>query len=174
MNQIAMDYIIEPMVDGDWPFVLEIYVEGLATGQATFETSPPSWEDWDAGHLKSCRLVAKIGGRVSAWAALSPVSRRPAYSGVTEVSIYVAESSRGAGVGKGLLAALAAESESAGIWTLQASIFPENPSSIAIHEACGFRMLGQRERISRLNGVWRDTVIMERRSRVVGVDEAQA
>jgi L-amino acid N-acyltransferase YncA len=156
------------MEDEQWDAVRSIYLEGIATGDATFETEAPDWETWDSGHLRECRLVATQGDRVIGWVALSPVSRRSCYSGVAEHSIYIAGSARGRGVGKALLAELVARSEGAGIWTLQTSIFPENGASIAIHRACGFREVGRRERIAQLHGVWRDTVFMERRSRLVG------
>ena len=159
---------MEQMRDADWEAVRAIYLEGIATGNATFETESPDWEDWHSHHLPEPRLVARAGRRVLGWAALSPVSQRPAYAGVAEVSVYVAGQTRGAGIGKALRRELVEQSESAGIWTLQASIFPENSASIAIHSSCGFREVGYRERISSLNGLWRDTVIMERRSKVVG------
>lgn len=159
---------MEKMRDADWAAVRAIYLEGIATGNATFETEPPDWEDWHSHHLLEARLVARAGGRILGWAALSPVSRRPAYAGVAEVSVYVAGQARATGIGKALLSKLVELSESSGIWTLQASIFPENSASIAIHRACGFREVGYRERISSMNGRWRDTVIMERRSKVVG------
>jgi phosphinothricin acetyltransferase len=164
-----MSYTVARMRDSDWPAVRSIYLEGIATGDATFETEASDWKAWDNNHLSQCRLVARIGDRVTGWAALSPISRRLIYSGVAEVSIYVAAAMRGKGIGKALLGALVAESEQAGIWTLQAGIFPENMASIALHKACGFREIGYRERIGRLGGVWRDTVLMERRSKVVGV-----
>lgn len=164
-----MDFIIETMQEGDWGAVQSIYQEGIATGNATFETEAPDWETWDNNHLRGCRLVARAGDTVIGWAALSPVSRRPCYSGVAENSIYIAAVARGQGVGKTLLGALVAAAERDGIWTLQTSIFPENEASIAIHKACGFREVGRREGIARLHGVWRDTVFMERRSDVVGV-----
>jgi phosphinothricin acetyltransferase len=163
------DIIIEPMQAADWETVRAIYAEGIATGNATFETETPPWERWDAGHRRDCRLVARAGGEVVGWAALSPVSSRPVYAGVAEVSIYVAAAARGKGIGKRLLSAQVEASERAGVWTLQASIFPENAVSIGLHEAFGFRVLGRRERVGKMNGVWRDTVIMERRSQKVGV-----
>jgi phosphinothricin acetyltransferase len=150
--------------------VREIYVQGLATGQATFETTVPSWEAWDAGHLRIGRLVAASNQEVAGWCALSPISRRSAYSGVAEVSVYVGADFRGRGIGKTLIDALIAESESNGIWTLQASVFPENQASIAVHQHCGFRKIGFRERVAKLNGNWRDTVLLERRSQITGVD----
>ena len=143
-------------------------MEGIATGNATFETEAPEWQDWDGNHLTSCRLVARSVDRVLGWAALSPASRRAVYSGVAEVSVYVASSARGLGVGKALLQELVHRSEESGVWTLSASLFPENAASITIHKSCGFREVGYRERISTLHGCWRDTVILERRSKVVG------
>jgi L-amino acid N-acyltransferase YncA len=164
-----MDSTVEKMKDEDWGAVQAIYREGIATGNATFETDAPEWEEWNKSHLHDCRLVARVKDQVVGWAALSPVSSRCVYSGVAEVSIYVAALARGLGVGKALLRALTEESERAGIWTLQAGIFPENVASIALHKACGFREVGYRERIGRMNGVWRDVVFMERRSKVVGI-----
>jgi L-amino acid N-acyltransferase YncA len=148
-----------------WPSVERIYVEGIATGNATFETESPGWENWDAKHHHHSRLVALEGEGLLGWAALSPVSQRRVYAGVAEVSIYVAEAARGKGVGRALLAALVEQAERNGIWTLQAGIFPENRASISLHKACGFREVGVRERIGRLKGVWRDVVLMERRGR---------
>jgi len=153
----------------DWPAVRAIYLEGITTGNATFELAAPEWEQWDAGHLRDARIVARSdAGDVLGWAALSAVSGRCVYAGVAEVSIYVAERSRGSGVGRQLMARLIADSESAGIWTLQAGIFPENIASIALHELAGFRAVGRRERIGQMNGQWRDVGLMERRSSVVG------
>jgi L-amino acid N-acyltransferase YncA len=160
---------IELMTPQDWPDVLSIYLEGIATRNATFETDAPDWEKWDARHLSECRLVARNHDRVIGWAALSRVSGRPVYAGVAEVSVYVARHSWSQGVGKGLLKALVAASEAAGIWTLQGSIFPENQASLALHKACGFRQVGRRERVARLDDRWRDTILLERRSRVTGV-----
>ena len=157
------------MRDSDWPAVREIYREGISTGDATFETGVPEWAAWDGAHLRHSRLVARDGGSVGGWAALSPVSQRAVYAGVAEVSIYVAEMYRGQGLGRNLLAALVAESESHGIWMLQAGIFPENRASIALHQRLGFRHVGVRERIGQRDGRWRDTVLMERRSEVAGV-----
>jgi L-amino acid N-acyltransferase YncA len=156
----------------DWESVLAIYVEGIATGQATFETTPPSWERWDSSHLSFARLVAVSNddGRLKGWAALSPISARAVYRGVAEVSVYVGNESRGLGVGRELLNQLIVDSEKHGIWTLQASIFPENAASIALHKNCGFREIGTRERVAKLNGTWRDTMLLERRSKVVGSD----
>jgi len=156
--------VLRPLTARDWPRVREIYAEGIATGNATFETEPPSWDAWDAGHLEAPRLVAEIGGTVVAWAALAPVSRRAVYAGVADVSIYVSADARGQGVGRVLLDALVLAAEDAGLWTLQAGIFPENASSIALHERCGFRTVGRRERIGAMHGRWRDVMLMERRS----------
>jgi phosphinothricin acetyltransferase len=162
---------VEPMRASDWPAVAGIYQQGIDTGDATFETHVPSWEAWDAGHLSAARLVARDEGRVVGWAALSPVSDRCVYGGVAEVSVYVAGAARGRGIGRRLLEALALASEEAGIWTLQAGIFPENEASLAIHRSCGFRVVGRRERLGRLAGEWRDVILLERRSRSIGVKE---
>lgn len=162
--------VIESMTADNWAAVRAVYLEGIATGQATFETEAPSWETWDSAHLSFARLVTRDGKDVVGWAALSPVSQRKAYSGVAEVSVYVAEHSRGKGVGQALLERLIQESEQNGIWTLQAAVFPENAATMALHKRCGFREVGRRERISKLNVNWRDTVLLERRSRTVGVD----
>jgi len=148
----------------DWPAVQRIYAEGISTGNATFETEPPDWEKWSAGHLDTCRLIARTNNEILGWAALSRVSQRTVYAGVAEVSVYVAGSARGQGVGMSLLKALIELSEREGFWTLQAGIFPENAASIRLHERCGFRIVGRRERIGQLAGQWRDTVLMERRS----------
>jgi L-amino acid N-acyltransferase YncA len=155
---------------GDWEAVRDIYAQGIATGQATFETTIPSWADWDGAHLADARLTAVSGGRVVGWAALSPVSDRCAYGGVAEVSVYVAEDQRGRGVGSLLLRRLVEESEAAGIWTLQAGIFPENAGSVRLHLEAGFREVGTRERLGKLNGVWRDVLLLERRSARVGAE----
>jgi phosphinothricin acetyltransferase len=156
------------MVPGDWPAVAAIYAEGIATGIATLETAVPDYEAWDAARLADPRLVARSDGMVVGWIALVPYSRREVYRGVAEEMIYVAESARGQGVGEGLLRSMIEEAERAGIWTLQASIFPENRASIALHERCGFRVVGTRERLGKLGEMWRDVILMERRSSVVG------
>ncbi len=156
------------MQPNDWPAVRGIYLEGIATGNATFEQTAPDWEKWDAGHLSGVRIVARSGGEVLGWAALSPVSGRCVYQGVAEVSIYIAERAQGRGVGRLLMSRLVADSEAAGLWTLQAGIFPENVASIALHQSAGFRVVGQRERLGQMNGRWRDVVLMERRSGVAG------
>ena len=157
---------IVPMIGHHWSDVRQIYAEGIAGGNATFETSVPEWAEWDSRHLHSCRLVALLAGEVVGWAALSPVSARQVYRGVAEVSIYIAGSAQGQAIGKQLLAALIRESEQNGIWTLQAGIFPENTASIRLHERAGFRIVGKRERIGCMDGRWRDIVLMERRSAV--------
>jgi L-amino acid N-acyltransferase YncA len=165
----AASVAIEALLPADWDDVRRIYVEGIATGNATFETEPPSWEAWDRGHRPDSRLVARQNGRILGWAALSRVTDRCAYGGVAEVSVYVAEEARGQGLGQRLLEELVRASEEAGVWTLQAGIFPENAASIAIHRRCGFRTIGMREKLGRLHGVWRDVALLERRSRRVGV-----
>lgn len=166
---MAEPYTIEAMQETDWPAVRTIYQEGIATGQATFETAAPEWEVWDASHRHDCRLVARQETQVIGWAALSPVSRRAVYRGVAEVSVYVAAAARGRGVGRALLIALIKASEAAGVWTLQASIFSENEASVTLHLAHGFRIVGRRERIGLHHGVWRDTLMLERRGNRVGV-----
>jgi L-amino acid N-acyltransferase YncA len=160
---------IEVMRRGDWPAVREVYAEGIETGQATFEERPPAWQEWDSDHLPECRLVARRGGRIVAFAALSGVSSRPVYRGVAEVSLYVAAAERGTGVGRALAEALVEASERAGIWTLEGWIFPENQASLALCEALGCRVVGVRERLGRMGDRWRDVMLMERRSAVVGV-----
>lgn len=164
-----MAFVIDTLQASDWPQVEDIYRQGIATGNATLETTTPTWEQFDADHRPDCRLVARNGAQVLGWAALAPISRRAVYSGVAENSVYVAETARGQGVGKALLRALIEASEQAGVWMLQTGIFPENTASIALHQACGFRKVGIRERIGCLHGVWRDVVLMERRSTVVGM-----
>jgi L-amino acid N-acyltransferase YncA len=155
---------LRPLEPEDWPIVAEIYWDGMRDGLATFETEVPSWEVWDGVHLHHHRFVAEILGEVVGFAALAPVSSRRCYSGVAENSVYVARSARGLGIGRVLLEALIAGAEEAGIWTIQTSIFPENGASLALHLGCGFRVVGQRERIAKRDGVWRDTVFLERRS----------
>ena len=163
-----MSVEIQPMTEGDWPSVQGIYREGLATGLASFETDVPEWERWDETHLADCRFVARQDDRLLGWAALSPVSSRCVYGGVGEVSVYVGEGTRGQGVGGRLLSALVEASERAGLWTLQAGIFPENVASVTLHEKCGFRVVGRRERLGQYHGVWRDVLLLERRSTVIG------
>lgn len=146
-----------------------IYRQGIETGIATFETHVPDWESWDKTHLPECRIAAYEGESMAGWAALTPVSGRCVYAGVAEVSVYVADNFRGKGIGQLLLKQLITESEKIGLWSLQAGIFSENIGSIRLHEKCGFRNIGFREKIGQLNGVWKDSVIMERRSQIVGV-----
>jgi phosphinothricin acetyltransferase len=163
--------VLRPMTREDWSRVEEIYAAGIATRNATFETTVPSWERWDAGHLSSPRLVAEVDGALVGWAALSPASTRPVYAGVAEVSVYVDPASNRRGIGTSLLDALARGAEDAGLWTLKATIFPENPASLRIHEKCGFRVVGTHRRLARMAGRgWRDVVLMERRSERVGRD----
>jgi L-amino acid N-acyltransferase YncA len=158
---------IEPLTAAHWPAVRAIYERGIATGDATFETAAPTWEAWDGGHLAGHRLVAVADGRVVGWAALSPVSERCAYAGVAEASVYVAADAAGRGVGRALLERLVAGAEAAGIWTVQAGVFPENAASLALHRRCGFRTVGVRGRLGKLDGRWRDVVLLERRSPLV-------
>jgi phosphinothricin acetyltransferase len=160
---------IRAMKSEDWSDVSRIYKEGIDTNQATFETDVPPWDIWDASYHKFCRIVVEVGGQVVGWAALSPVSKRPVYRGVAEVSIYIGAEERGHGVGLALMNTLIEQSEQAGIWSLYSSMFPENEASVALHEKCGFRMIGSRERIAQHHSQWRDTALMERRSQVVGV-----
>ena len=160
---------IIPFTESHYPQVAIIYLQGIATQQATFQTEVPNWKDWDKGHLQHCRIAAVESGEITGWAALSPVSSRSVYAGVAEVSVYIAQNFRGKGVGMILMQELIRQSEEQGIWTLQSSIFPENKASVSLHEKSGFRIMGYREKIGCMNGVWRDTVIMERRSRKVGI-----
>jgi L-amino acid N-acyltransferase YncA len=164
-----MNLALEKMKSADWNAVRAIYEEGIATGHATFETEVPEWRAWDRSHLRDCRLVAKAKEQVVGWTALSPVSERCVYAGVAEVSIYITSSARGQGIGKTLLKALIDKSEKVGIWTLQAGVFSENTASIALHKACGFREIGYRSRIGQTGDVWRDVVLLERRSEICGL-----
>jgi phosphinothricin acetyltransferase len=165
-SMFGTSFEIVPMNSDHWPRVSEIYLEGIMSGNATFETVVPSWEQWNDAHHHFGRLVGLQEDEPVGWAALSPVSRRAVYSGVAEVSVYIAAQTRGRGYGRALLNALIEEAEQNGIWTLQAGIFPENTASVELHKSCGFRIVGVRERIGNLNGVWRDTVLLERRSKV--------
>jgi L-amino acid N-acyltransferase YncA len=165
-----MTYTVDALDVEDWDAVQRIYQQGLDTGNASFETTAPAWEAWNAKHHPHSRFVAREDGRVVAWAALAPVSPRACYAGVAEVSVYVADDCRGRGVGNKLLTALIESSEANGIWTLYGATFPENVASLRLQAACGFRLIGRRERIGKLNGIWRDTVMTERRSRIVGAD----
>ncbi|MFT7158342.1 MAG: L-amino acid N-acyltransferase YncA [Parvicella sp.] len=154
----------------DWEQVSGIYQEGLDTGNATFESNLPNWEGWNNGHLKECRLIAEINNKIVGWYALSPVSSRCVYGGVAEVSVYVSTKFSGQKIGTELLGRLITESENNEIWTLQAGIFPENKGSLIIHERLGFRKVGYREKIGKMNGVWRNTILLERRSNIIGVE----
>lgn len=157
--------------EAHWPEVKSIYEEGIATGNATFQTSAPAWHEWDSSHVKNSRIVAvDDNDKVMGWAALTPVSGRCVYAGVAEVSVYVSGDAQGQGVGKALLKELIWQSEQNGFWTLTAGIFPENKASLKIHTDAGFKILGIRDRIGKMNGVWRDTVLLERRSKNVGVN----
>jgi L-amino acid N-acyltransferase YncA len=155
---------VRAMTAEDWPAVEAIYAEGIATGHATFETTTPSWDEFDRGRHRDHRFVAVEDGDVLGWAALSPTSSRPCYAGVAEHSVYVASAARGRGVGRVLMEALLESADAGGIWTVQTSIFPENEASLALHERVGFRVVGRRERIAQLDGAWRDTLLLERRS----------
>jgi L-amino acid N-acyltransferase YncA len=159
---------ILPLTADHWPGVKAIVEDGIAMGDATFETATPGWAAWDRDHLPDHRLVAALDGQVVGWAALSPVSERCVYAGVAEDSVYVAAAATGRGVGRALLERLVAGADAAGIWTVQAGIFPENQASLALHRRCGFRTVGVRERLGKLGGRWRDVVLLERRSPLVG------
>jgi phosphinothricin acetyltransferase len=165
-----MNVEIVHLTQEHWAAVQEIYRAGIASGNATFETEVPEWEQWDAKHLQFARLVILVDAEVKGWAALSPVSTRRVYRGVAENSVYVAPDAQGLGLGRLLLNRLINESEMNGVWTLQNSIFPENVASLNLHRSFGFREVGRRERIAQLDGVWRDTIFMERRSTVAGTD----
>ena len=158
------------MLPQHWEAVKTIYEEGIATGNATFQTAAPSWQEWDNAHVKTCRLIATENNEVLGWAALTAVSSRCVYAGVAEVSVYVAANARGKNIGSLLLQALINESEQNGIWTLQSSIFPENKASISMHEKNGFRIIGYREKIGKMGNVWRDNISLERRSNKIGID----
>jgi phosphinothricin acetyltransferase len=161
---------IDQLTEGHYPSVKEIYLQGIASGNATFETEAPTWEAWDKSHLKICRLIAiNADENIVGWAALTPVSGRCVYSGVAELSVYIHQDFRGKGIGRKLLEELVRESEKQNLWTLQAGVFPENKASIIIHEQCGFRQVGYHEKIGKMKNVWRDTVLLERRSKVVGI-----
>ncbi len=159
---------IRALREADWASVQAIYQQGIDTKDATFEKKAKEWAEWNSSCLEKCRLVAVEDNKVVGWAALSPVSNRAVYAGVAEVSIYIATTHQGQGIGRKLLSALVEESEKAGIWTLQAGIFPENKASIELHKRCGFRVVGLREKIGQMDDNWRDVLLLERRSRVVG------
>jgi phosphinothricin acetyltransferase len=164
------ELLILEMSQTHWPAVAEIYKQGVDTGFATFEKEIPSYEEWNNNHISRCRLVALNDDKIVGWAALSAVSGRCVYGGVAEVSIYIAETARGSGIGYLLMEELITSSEKAGFWTLQSGIFPENRASIKLHEKAGFRFLGRRERIGQLDEVWKDNLLFERRSKIVGID----
>ena len=160
---------IRPFGEADWPAVQEIYQQGINTKNATFQEKVKAWTEWNGNTLQACRLVATAGEKVVGWAALSPVSSRTVYAGVAEVSVYVSTTFHGQGIGHMLLAALVAESEKAGFWTLQAGIFPENIASLKLHQNCGFRVVGVREKLGKMGDTWRDVLLLERRSKIVGI-----
>jgi L-amino acid N-acyltransferase YncA len=166
-----MEPVLRTMQLEDWPHVRRIYQEGIATGNATFQTCAPECDEWNSSHRCECRFIAEHDGNVAGWAAVSPVSGRCIYSGVAEVSVYVGSSFRGLGIGSALMRALIPASEVAGIWTLQSGIFPENTASILLHAKHGFREVGRRERIGQLNGTWRDVLLLERRSQMQQSDQ---
>lgn len=167
----ARDFVVEEMTPQDWPAARAIYAAGLQTGHASFETEVPDWEKWNAKYLAPFLLVARrSSGNVLGWAGLTRVSERRVYAGVAEVSVYVAPEAQRRGVGEQLLRALIGESERGGFWTLQSTIFPENAASIRLHLKCGFREVGRRERLGKHHGVWRDALLLERRSNVAGTD----
>jgi L-amino acid N-acyltransferase YncA len=170
MKDIKISAVVSKFNAEDWMQVREIYAQGIATGVATFETQVPEWEEWNKLHFSYCRLVVRQNNKILAWAALSPISERCIYGGVAEVSIYVSQNWRSKGIGTLLLKALITESENKGIWTLQASIFPENKNSLNLHLKCGFRIIGVRKKLGKHKGVWRDVLFLERRSRRVGID----
>ncbi|WP_299124406.1 GNAT family N-acetyltransferase [uncultured Winogradskyella sp.] len=161
--------IFRKLKETDWESVSKIYQEGLDTGNATFETNIPDWQEWNSAHIKECRIIAEINNTIIGWAALSPVSSRCVYGGVAEVSVYVSSKFSGQKIGTQLLKRLISKSEENGIWTLQAGIFPENKGSIIIHEKLGFRKVGYREKIGQMNGIWRNTILLEKRSESVGI-----
>ncbi len=165
-----MELLFRPMTADDWTSVAEIYKQGIETGNATFQQDIPTLEEWDNGHIKSCRIVATTTGEIAGWAALSAVSSRCVYVGVAEVSVYISDKFRGQKVGTKLLERLIEESEKNNFWMLQAGIFPDNKASLKMHENLGFRTVGYREKVGKMNHVWRDTILLERRSKKTGVD----
>jgi len=169
-----MEYVINKMMPNDWEQVRRIYQEGIATGHATFETEAPDWEKWNMAHLLNCRLVVRDADKVIGWAALSPVSVRRVYSGVAEMSLYISSTKHRQGVGSALMTALIGDAEKSGVWTLQAGIFPENKASLALVKKHGFREVGRRERLGKMThgplaGIWRNVILLERRSQSVGI-----
>jgi L-amino acid N-acyltransferase YncA len=163
------EIIFRPMKADDWKSVAEIYRQGIETGHATFQQDIPNWDEWNNGHLKDCRIIAEQDSEIVGWAALTPVSGRCVYAGVAEVSVYVSDNHKGQKIGTNLLNKLVSESEKEGFWTLQAGIFQENIPSLLIHEKAGFRKVGFREKIGKMNGIWRDTILLERRSKTIGI-----
>lgn len=161
---------VREMKASDWEDVSQIYAQGIATGFATFEQTISSYESWNQAHVEKCRLIAEENGEILGWAALSPVSSRCVYGGIGEVSVYIRAESRGKGVGKLLLKQLISESEKAGFWTIQSGIFPENEASIHLHKKIGFRFIGKRERVGKIQGIWKDNLLFEKRSETIGVD----
>lgn len=161
---------IRPITKDNFSEVVDIYKQGLATNIATFQNDLPQWEDWNKGHLDFCRISIYENNKMLGWTALTPVSSRCVYAGVAEVSVYIAQNERGKGIGKILLNELITQSEANGIWMLQSGIFSENQSSIKLHEKCGFRMVGYREKIGKKNGIWKDNILMEYRSKNIGID----
>lgn len=168
LNTVTME--IRPITKDNFSEVVEIYKQGLATNIATFQNDLPQWEDWNKGHLDFCRISIYENNKMLGWTALTPVSSRCVYAGVAEVSVYIAQKERGKGIGKILLNELIKQSEANGIWMLQSGIFSENQSSIKLHEKCGFRMVGYREKIGKKNGIWKDNILMEYRSKNIGID----
>jgi L-amino acid N-acyltransferase YncA len=160
---VATDVQIRPFCDEDWPSVRAIYAQGIATGHATFEVEPPTFERWTSTHPQEHRFVATREGEVVGWIALAPVSDRCVYAGVGEHSVYVAENARGEGIGRRLLETLITHADAGDIWTIQSGIFPENIASVQLHLGCGFRVVGTRERLGQHNGRWRDALLLERR-----------
>jgi len=166
-----MSYQINEMAKSDWEQVANVYFEGIKTGIATFQTNIPTWEEWNISHISSCRLVARLGDNILGWCALSPTSSRCVYEGVAEVSIYISEKYKGQGIGTALLTNLSKLSEENGFWTLYSGIIRQNAASISLHEKCGFRKIGIREKVAKMNNEkWLDVILMERRSKVVGID----
>ena len=163
-----MEINLRSLQESDWISVAEIYRQGIETNNATFQKEIPTWDIWDSAHIKTCRIVACLDNEIIGWAALSPVSGRCVYAGVAEVSVYVSNQYKGRKVGTKLLERLISESESGGFWTLQAGIFPENLASLKTHEKLGFRTVGYREKIGKMDNTWRDTILLERRSKIIG------
>lgn len=169
ITTMTAEILFRPMTANDWESVAEIYKQGIETGNATFQQNIPAWNEWDNGYLKICRIIAEKNNKVIGWAALTPISGRCVYAGVAEVSVYVSNNHKGQKIGTKLLDKLISLSEKEGFWTLQASVFPENKSSLKIHENLGFRHVGFREKIGKMNEIWRDTILLERRSKTIGV-----